>query len=255
MLLLSVASVAQAGYSPDAEQEIVRLVNRERQSRGLSALASDERLAQAARTHSQRMASTGALEHQLPGEPKLSLRLGQTALRFDVSGENVALAGDATRAHTALMHSPGHRANILDGEFNTIGVGVVRTSAGIYVTQDFVRRLPEASVDEAEAQVASNLNRMRRKAGMSVLNRLPAPELRRQACEMAGRDTLNPRAGLSTRGASSSVTFTATDLTELPGSLERLKNKPASSFSVGACYRASASYDTPVFWIVVVTYF
>jgi hypothetical protein len=254
VLLLSAASIAQS-IAPDAEQEIVRLVNHERQSRGLAALVSDERLSQAARKHSQRMASTGVLEHQLPGEAKLSLRLGQTALRFDASGENVALAADAPRAHTALMHSPGHRANILDGEFNTIGVGVVRTPAGIYVTQDFVRHLPEASVEEAEAQVASNLSRIRRRAGMPILNRLPAPELRRQACEMAGRDTLNPRAGLSTRGASSSVTFTAIDLTELPESLERLKSKPGSSFSVGACYRTSASYDTPVFWIIVVTYF
>ena len=128
--------------SPEAEQEIVRLVNRERQSRGLATLVIDERLVQAARKHSQRMAASGMVEHQCPGEPKLSLRLGVTEIRFDVSGENVAFAADASRAHTALMHSPGHRANILDGEFNSIGVGVVRTPEGIFVTQDFARASP-----------------------------------------------------------------------------------------------------------------
>ena len=257
LLLFATLCVAQsaAAIAPDAEQEIVRLVNRERQSRGLATLVVDDRLVQAARKHSQRMAAADMVEHQCPGEPQLSLRLGETAVRFDVSGENVALAADAPRAHTALMHSPGHRANILDGQFTTIGVGVVRTPEGIFVTQDFARRLPEASVDDAEAQISSNFNRMRRKAGMPMLNRVASPELRRQACEMAANDRLNPRAGLSSQRVSNSVAFTAIDLAQIPGSLERLKNQSASGFSVGACYRTSASYDTPVFWIVVVTYF
>jgi hypothetical protein len=257
LLLLTATSFAQsaAPIAPEAEQEIVRLVNRERQSRGLATLVIDERLVQAARKHSQRMAATGILEHQCPGEPKLELRLGVTEIRFDVSGENVAFAADASRAHTALMRSPGHRANILDGEYNTIGIGVVRTSTGIFVTQDFARRQPELSVEEVESQVGSALNRMRRSAGTPVLNRVPAPELRKQACEMAANDRLNPRVGLSSGRVSNSVAFTATDLAELPESLVRLKTRSASAFSVGACYRTSASYDTPVFWIVVVTYF
>ena len=71
---------------------------------------------------------------------------------------------------------------------------------------------------------------------------------------MAANNRLNPRAGLSSR-VSNSVAFTAIDLAEIPESLERLKTQPASAFSVGACYQTSASYDTPVFWIVVVTYF
>jgi uncharacterized protein YkwD len=256
LLLIPAASFAQsrANFAPDAEQEIVRLVNRERQSRGLATLVIDERLLQAARKHSVRMAATGALEHQLPGEPKLSLRLGETAMRFDASGENVAVAGDAARAHNGLMHSPHHRENILDVQFNSIGVGVVRTPEGIYVTQDFARRLPEVSVEEAEEQVAVNLNRMRRAAGAPILNRLPAHDLRRQACQMAANNKLNPRAGLSPK-VSSSVTFTAIDLNQISQSLERLKRAPASAFSVGACYQASATYDNPIFWIIVLTYF
>jgi hypothetical protein len=52
-----------------------------------------------------------------------------------------------------------------------------------------------------------------------------------------------------------SVAFTAIDLTQVPESLERMKRHPASAFSVGACYEASESYENPVFWIIVVTYF
>jgi hypothetical protein len=252
LLLLATTAFAQyANFSPQDEQEIVRLVNRERQAVGLATLVIDEGLQDAARKHSVRMAAAGMIDHQFAGEPKLSLRL--SALRFDACGENVAVASGAARAHDALMHSPHHRANILDAQFNAIGIGVVRTAKEIFVTQDFARRLPEASVEEAEDQVASNLNRLRRNAGAPVLNRVPAPRLRQQACEMAARNKLNPGAGLAPK-VSNSIAFTASDLTEIPESLVRLKTHPASGFSVGACYETSASYETPVFWILVVTY-
>jgi hypothetical protein len=54
---------------------------------------------------------------------------------------------------------------------------------------------------------------------------------------------------------SNSVAFTAIDLKQVPESLERLKTHSASAFSVGACYQASATYENPVFWFIVVTYF
>jgi len=244
-----------AQFVPADEQEIVRLINQERQSRGLATLVTDEHLQQAARKHSQRMAATHQVEHLVPGEPKLSLRLGETNLRFDVSGENVALTADATRAHTALMHSPHHRDNILDADFNSIGVGVVRAKEGIYVTQDFARRLPEVSVGEAEDQVATSLNRVRRATGLPALRRLPASDLRKIACRMAANDKLNPSAGFSDHKVNASVAFTTLDLSQIPRPLERLKTSTASGFSVGACFQTSASHETPVFWIVVVTYF
>jgi len=252
VLLLAATSFAQyATFSPTDEQEILRLVNRERQAVGLATLVIDERLQDAARKHSVRMAAAGEIEHRFKGEPKLELRL--SAVRFDVCGENVALANDAARAHTALMNSPGHRANILDGQYNSVGIGVVRTAKQIFVTQDFARRLPEVTVDQAEDQIASNLNRLRRRAGVPVLNRVPAPQLRQQACEMAAHNKLNPSAGLSPR-VSNSIAFTATDVSEIPESLERLKTHAASGFSVGACYQTSKSYESPVFWVLVVMY-
>ncbi len=54
---------------------------------------------------------------------------------------------------------------------------------------------------------------------------------------------------------SNSVAFTAADLTQIPESLARLKAKPASGFSVGACYQSQSQSRYAVFWILVVTYF
>lgn len=256
-LLLVAASFAQSvpSFDAQAEQQIFQLVNRERHSRGLATLTFDERLQRAARKHSSLMASRGEVEHQLAGEPKLAFRLGEVELRYDASGENVARTSDAARAHVALMNSPGHRANILDPQFNSIGIGVVNTPDGIYVTQDFARRLPNATVDEAEARMAANLNRLRKNVGLSPWPRIAAPELRRQACEMATRDKLNPRAGLLSTRVSNSVAFTAIDLNQVPESLDRLKTASASGFSIGACFQSSSKYENPVFWVIVITYF
>jgi len=236
------AQSQSSAFATDAEQEILRLVNRERQSRGVAPLVSDERLQQAARRHSQRMAAANEISHQFGGEPELQLRL--RAVRWDASGENVAVAGDAERAHTALMHSPHHRDNILDREFNSVGIGVVSTARGVFVTQDFARVLPEASVEQVEEQVARNLHHLRR---------VSAPELRRRACEMASNDRLDPHAGMLPR-VSNAVAFTAIDPAEIPNSLHNLQAEPASGFSVGACYQSSDSHENPVFWILVVTY-
>lgn len=55
LLLLAATSFAQyANFSPRDEQEIFRLINRERQSLGLATLVVDERLQEAARKHSVR---------------------------------------------------------------------------------------------------------------------------------------------------------------------------------------------------------
>jgi len=256
-LVLVAASFAQSEstFDSQSEQKIFQLVNQERHSRGLPTLVFDERLQLAARRHSLLMAKRREVEHQLAGEPKLAFRLGEVAIRYDASGENVARTSDAARAHVALMESPGHRANILDAQFNSVGIGVVSAPDGIYVTQDFARRLPNASVEDAEERVSANLNRARRASGLQSWKRIPAPELRRASCEMAQHDKLNPRAGLLSTKIASSVAFTAIDLNLLPESLDRLKVSDASGFSVGACFQSSAKYENPVFWIIVVTYF
>ena len=42
------------------------------------------------------------------------------------------------QAHTGLMNSPGHKANILSREYRTIGIGIVDGGQyGLMVTQEF----------------------------------------------------------------------------------------------------------------------
>ena len=256
LLLFAAAISAQAkDFDSNDEQEILRLLNQERQSRGQPPLADSEPLQKAARRHSERMADARRIGHKLAGEHDLSRRLGEE--RFDVSGENVAVAASAARAHAALMHSPAHRANILDPDYNSVGIGVVRSGGEIYVTQDFARLVKHSSVEKIEESVAVDLNRERGTAGRPILRRINSPELRHQACEMASNDRLNPRLGMprgTSYSSSSLVAFTAIDPAQIAGSLQSLRSQPARAFSVGACYQSSNTYENPVYWVIVVTY-
>jgi uncharacterized protein YkwD len=59
-------------------------------------------------------------------------------IRFINAGENLALAQTLQIAHTNLMNSPGHRANILSPAFGRLGIGILDGGYyGIMISQEF----------------------------------------------------------------------------------------------------------------------
>jgi uncharacterized protein YkwD len=52
-------------------------------------------------------------------------------------GENIGCGVDADNLHGMWMSSPGHRANILNPNFDTVGVGVVYARGCLWATVDF----------------------------------------------------------------------------------------------------------------------
>jgi uncharacterized protein YkwD len=53
-------------------------------------------------------------------------------------GENVGMGADVDSVHQALMASSPHRRNMLDGAFDLVGIGVVRSGSGIWMSMVFV---------------------------------------------------------------------------------------------------------------------
>jgi uncharacterized protein YkwD len=104
------------------EQEVIRLTNIERTSRGLRPLEVVPALMTDARAWSGVQASRGRMFHSKMGH-----------------GENVAVNYNTPQSvMTAWMNSPGHRRNILNPRYRYIGVGGVTGSGGrIYSTQCF----------------------------------------------------------------------------------------------------------------------
>ena len=122
-----------------AERQMFDLVNEERVTAGLAALAWDDRLVPVARAHSEEMFKLKYFSHQSPVSGTPFDRLKAAGITYRGAGENLAYAQSVTIAHRGLMQSQGHRENILRPEFTRIGIGVI--SGGPYgrmFTQMFI---------------------------------------------------------------------------------------------------------------------
>lgn len=115
---------------PQAEQQLIALVNEERIAVGLGPLVLDPRLVPVARQHSEEMFRLRYFGHVSPVTGTPFDRIRAAGIQYSRSGENLAYAQSVAVAHRGLMQSEGHRDNILRPEFTRIGVGVI--SAGAY---------------------------------------------------------------------------------------------------------------------------
>ncbi|WP_333778573.1 CAP domain-containing protein [Streptomyces sp. IBSBF 3136] len=120
-----------------AEAEVLKLVNEERSKVGCSALAANSSLSTLAGTFSGDMAARDFFDHTDPDGASPWDRAAKAGIT-DLGGENIARGqADAAAVMAAWMNSPGHRANILNCDFKTLGVGVHFGAGGPWWTQDF----------------------------------------------------------------------------------------------------------------------
>jgi uncharacterized protein YkwD len=153
-----------------AERSLFDAANHERAAQGLPQLRWDNALANAAHGHALLMAQRNALSHQFPGEPPLQDRARVAGARFTEIAENVAEGLSAAVIHSSWMHSPPHRANLLDPELTAIGIAVVGSTprsdasaaAGgavgmLFAVEDFSQSVASLSLGEQERQVGGAL--------------------------------------------------------------------------------------------------
>jgi Cysteine-rich secretory protein family len=246
---------AEDNEVPAAEQRLLELLNQERDTAGLKPFTLDQRLARAARKHTNVMVTSEELSHQFPGEEPLILRLHDESVRSDHDGENIALDSDVESAHVALMNSPLHRANILNPAFTAVGISVLRGAGGLYITEDFASVLPDYSNFEADAVVQQAITDFVRSHALPTPKRKPRPPLAEMACDMAKADKIDARPARAFPGSSSAVAWTATDLKRLPEGLKAILSQPMSSpYSLGLCFATSTSQPSGVYWVIFVTY-
>lgn len=119
-------------------EQVVKLVNQERAKAGLSPLSISQPAASAALVRSKEI--EGAFSHTRPNGSSFSTALTEQGVRYRSAGENIAW-GQRTpeQVMEAWMNSAGHRANILNAKFTSIGVGCYRNASGVYYwTQLFI---------------------------------------------------------------------------------------------------------------------
>ena len=116
--------------------EVLRLVNIEREKAGLSHLTINATLKAAADKRAQE--TKVSFSHTRPNGSKFSTVLQEYGISYRTAGENIAYGQRSPQeVVTGWMNSPGHRANILNGSFNKIGIGVYQSKGVIYWSQLF----------------------------------------------------------------------------------------------------------------------
>ena len=114
---------------------IISQTNAQRAENGVAALSESTQLDASAEAKAQDILARQYFEHTAPDGKTVSDLVAAQGYTYIKIGENLAL-GDFTSDSdvvTAWMNSPGHRANILDPEFQQIGVGV---AYGMYQGQE-----------------------------------------------------------------------------------------------------------------------
>lgn len=123
-----------------AEAKAVELMNADRRANGLSDLKVSSSLTAVARSHAQDMVDRNFFSHTNPDGEGLTDRLSQAGISYSAAGENIAENTSVSAAETSFMNSSGHRANILNANYTTVGIGVAFDSDGtVYVVQDFIK--------------------------------------------------------------------------------------------------------------------
>ncbi|GAB5491774.1 MAG: hypothetical protein Phog2KO_19890 [Phototrophicaceae bacterium] len=125
-LFILITSQVVSAQSSD-EAQVLAIVNQERATAGLSALAWDSCLGTAARVHNQDMIANGFFDHISASNGSTpSQRAANAGNPSTAIGENIA-AGQTSPSSvmSAWMSSSGHRANILRTSYTHIGISRV----------------------------------------------------------------------------------------------------------------------------------
>ncbi|MGR3499713.1 MAG: CAP domain-containing protein [Limimaricola soesokkakensis] len=155
----------------DLERQMLSLINEERTTLGLSPLKLELNLNDSSEDHSNWMLQSDTFSHTGQGGSSATDRMRAADFDFSgswASGENLAwqsergasgLSDDVGDLHESLMNSPGHRANILNPDFEYVGIGIERGDFkgwdGVMVTQNFARTGGQVDLDKGTSATPS----------------------------------------------------------------------------------------------------
>lgn len=110
-------------------QGVLELVNAARAENGKSPLSLNSALCDVAQLRADE--TVQSFSHTRPNGTSCFTAIDEAGISYRTVGENIA-AGQATPASVmdSWMNSEGHRANILNGDFTSIGIGYVKAPSG-----------------------------------------------------------------------------------------------------------------------------
>ncbi len=121
--------------TPQDRNEVLSLINQSRTAAGLRPLKENVKLSIKADEWARHLRDICSLKHSRlsDGAPDEWLKLG----------ENVGYGGSITQVHDAYLNSPGHRANIMDPAFTSMGAAAVWGECNgfrrVFTVQEFMK--------------------------------------------------------------------------------------------------------------------
>src|SRR5882757_1006743 len=205
-----------------AEQYLLAAANEARANEGLPPVRLDPVLSEASALHAREMANHANISHQFDGEPELATRGANAGAHFSLISENVGEAPSSVIIHDLWMHSPGHLANLLDPNVDSIGIAIVTRNNQLYAVEDFASTVQTLTLNQQERTVASVIAQ----SGMRVAE---TTDDARQTCTMS-----TGYAG--SRQPWYIMRYTAASLNAIPSQLKsRLTSGKYHQAVVGAC--------------------
>ncbi|MGL5206704.1 MAG: CAP domain-containing protein [Acidaminococcaceae bacterium] len=121
------------------QRQALKLINNDRKERGLAPLRFNPYLAKLAENYAKDMVKRDFFSHVNPEGQSPFERMQEQKIVFNYAGENLAFNESVYAAQQAFMHSPDHKANILNANYTQVGIGIVEASRGrIFVVQEFI---------------------------------------------------------------------------------------------------------------------
>ena len=141
-------------FNAAQESLLLSLTNQSRAAAGVAPLRLNSSLRSLARWRSQDMEDRGYFAHEIPPDGRMVFSyMDQRRIKYVMAGENIgwddAPDNEATQViHEMFMDSSGHRANILNPRFDSIGIGAYKGSDGhVMYTVLFMQSRKKAAID------------------------------------------------------------------------------------------------------------
>jgi uncharacterized protein YkwD len=114
-------------------QQMLALINSERSKAGVSSLELNPKLTNAAQLKAEDMVSNNYFSHISPTWGSTFTLLHSLGITYSGAAENLAGDSSVAAAHLDLMNSEGHRDNILDASYASVGIGISKSPVYGYV--------------------------------------------------------------------------------------------------------------------------
>ncbi len=151
--------------------QLLNLINDERAKAGFKMVNADPDLNTLAQNHANDMSKRKFFGHinpdgNSPEDRRIALQI-PTAV-----GENLAQAPNLLYAHNGLLRSPIHRQNLLQSDWERVGLGFAQDSqGGIYVVEEFsTYPLTLEKINTIKSDLINTINAKRSSVGVQSLN-------------------------------------------------------------------------------------